>query len=220
MKLPRSFILTAVALFASLLVGAAFDLRAHATEEWPMPPHPLVDATEAEIADAALRHVNRMYPSEGEPALVVFVRRMTRDDLVAVDLAFGEACADPPPYALVVLHGNFNLRNMRGGIYSGGGERRSRAITYVMDLRAGAPTVMATGDRSRFQSILDHPDVFPAPTTNPATLPVCRPYGQIVPPISVSTPEPTANPYQVFPPLPDDAFQVYPPPNQSYPAPE
>lgn len=224
MKSLRPFVLRFVVVVA-LFVGAAYWQRIYFTEDIFMPPRSLVNATNAQIADVVLRRVMTTRPSEGIPAAVVFVRRVTLEDLAAIGLDPIKNCANPPPYALVILQGNFNLGIPRGGIrtYSpDAGVRRAYEIAYVVDLRAGTPVNIATSSHSMwFRNIVLHPWIFPAPTADPSTLSSCPAYDQIAPP-AIATPLGPFDPYEAYP-LPVSTSEGYPAPVQvqsAYPVPK
>ena len=163
--------------------------------------HTLVNAPMKDIEDAALKYTYARFQVLSEDVIIRLSRPVTKQELPLLGLPKIDFGGEDPPLALVVLMGNFDVRNLRR-MNVNDAPWRVKFIAYVFDLKAGLPTLTSvSADGSRFRDLLNDPSL-PMPMINDSQLEVDLqspepvspatklPYGSMAPPV----PNPTGAP--------------------------
>lgn len=185
-------------------------------------PRLSVDSTDEEVAQEAIRYTEERFPNEGDKVKVAYLQRIKLEELTGLGLPQTYDCViDPPPYVLVVLKGNFDIKNMRGMDKSK--TLRVKYVGYVYDLRAGAPRMeMTDPDGSRFfRRLLKDPSI-PEPKKPEQSLTPTGIPGQASPPCTGELRkygEPAVGPTVVIPPTNTPLPFEPPVAGPAYPAP-
>ena len=171
-------------LLGLLLLGIAAlnSMRADAQPAWGFERRSLVDATKAEIEQAALEWTLAKFQIlSGTPA-VLLSGAVTREQLPSLGLSPIDSPANFPPLYLVFIKGDFNVRNMPGTII-GNAPSPATYIVYVFDLIAGAPMLTETSlERGHLSKLLNDPPALPDKPLPGESDPNKLPYGSMAPP--------------------------------------
>src|SRR6266480_435962 len=172
-----------IALLGVIAVGALSTSqppnRAQPTNVVPTHPVPtyaipgeargLANASAEEVASNALAQtIRRVGIVSGQPE-VVLVRRVRGDELDALGILDSPLMltTEEPPLALVILRGDFDVRNMFPGFQHLENPRR-QYIGYLYDLWAGAPMGYFSSETgSEFREVLNDPSI---PDQRPASV--------------------------------------------------
>lgn len=129
----------------------------------------LVDATDDEIAAAAIDHTRtRFNVVSGTPKVRLVRRDVTADDFPGLGLPSIRFSAQDPPLALVILVGDFDISNLRGAGRNTCVYHRVRFIAYGYDLQAGVPALTSTSPLGgRFRIALKDPTLPDDPSATP-----------------------------------------------------
>ena len=176
-------------------VMAVFVMNVYAHQQGGT--HSLVNASMKDIEDAALKYTQTRFQVLSDNVTIPLARPVTKQELPLLGLPQIDFGGEDPPLALVVLKGEFDVRNLRRTI-ANGEAWRVRFIAYVFDLKAGLPTLtMVSADGSMFRDLLNDPSL-PTPRVdaiqigepeNGVELPVPiapatkLPYGAMEPPV-------------------------------------
>lgn len=139
-----------------LLIGVVLSQAVVGAQSGPFqPPHPLVNATSDEVAQAAKNYtVSNFKVVSGTPT-VLLTRSVTKEDLPKLGLSTIAFGGEDPPLMLVALKGDFDVQNMPGG---GSTPWRVGYIVYVFDLKAGMPALISVSRLGgRFRTLLNDP---------------------------------------------------------------
>ena len=114
----------------------------------------LGDATDADMEQAAIDFTNLRFNELSGSPKARLVRSVTVDDLPSLGLPRINFAAQDPPLKLVILEGDFDVSDMRGGPV----HKQVKYLAYVFDLRAGVPALIATSvNGGRFRDALSDP---------------------------------------------------------------
>ncbi|MBW4487255.1 MAG: hypothetical protein KME12_05645 [Trichocoleus desertorum ATA4-8-CV12] len=160
----------------------------------------LINASKQELEQVALNFLKvdnlQFKVLNGSPKVVLNLP-ITLPELEAIDLGFSPI-GEVPPLALVVIKGNFDATEFVPSVEDDGKLKpfKTQYIAYVVDLRAGVPTLTAAGLSGKyFRDVLNDPDIPDEPKTpigpetgQPETLPGPNiqslpklPYGSLIP---------------------------------------
>jgi len=176
-------------------VMAVFVMNAYAHQQGGT--HSLVNVSMKDIEDAALKYTHQRFLVLSDSVTIRFSRPVTKQELPLLGLPEIDFGGEDPPLALVVLMGEFDVRNLRS-FYVKDTPWYVKFIAYVFDLKAGMPTLtMVSADGSMFRDLLNDPSL-PTPRVdaiqigepeNGVELPVPiapatkLPYGAMEPPV-------------------------------------
>ncbi len=119
----------------------------------------MVNAPMQDVADAALKSTATRFQVLSEQIAVPLARAVTKEELPLLGLPEIDFGGEDPPLALVVLKGEFDVRNLRGGAASDT-PWEVKFIAYVFDLKAGVPTLtLVSPDGSIFRDLLNDPSL-------------------------------------------------------------
>jgi hypothetical protein len=139
----------------------------------PFKPHSLVSALPTEIGQAAIDHTLAQFSIMSGSPQVLLTRSITVKDLPSLGLPKINFAALEPPLMLVILKGDFDISNLPGGgnIPKSNWHWRVGYIAYVMDLKAGLPTLtMGSPQGGIFRKALNNPNLPDDLPANPAKL--------------------------------------------------
>jgi len=143
--------------------------------------HSLVNAPMEDVTDAALKYTQTRFQVLSKQITVPLARTVIKEDLPLSGLPQIDFGGEDPPLALVVLKGEFDVRNMGRGAASDT-PFKVKFIAYVFDLKAGIPTlILASVDGSMFRDLLNDPSL-PLPAVNQSG----RPEEGVEPPVPVA----------------------------------
>jgi hypothetical protein len=217
MKVLRSRIVLTLGLGVILIgVLASFAQARSRSSCQTYQPRSLVGASSKDVAQQAINYTCAFFYVYGSTE-VRQVRTVTDADLPSFGLPEIGFSGEEPPLMLVILQGDFDVRNMPGtrNIDPAKWHARVEYIAYVFDLRDGGPTLIKPSWRgSELQKLLNDPtlpqdspkseraDLSRAPTLIPGralpTSSVKPQYGTIAPGVLGPAYTPGSTP-QVFP---------------------
>jgi hypothetical protein len=168
--------------------------------------HSLVNASMQDVKEAALKYTQTRFQVLSEQVTVPLARTVIKEDLPLSGLPEDDFGGEDPPLALVVLKGEFDVRNLGRGAASDT-PFNVKFIAYVFDLKAGVPTlILASADGSMFRELLNDPSL-PLPEVNQSgrpkegvepPVPVAPahkiPYGAMEPPVATPSDAPPTEP--------------------------
>jgi hypothetical protein len=153
--------------------------------------HSLVNASMKDIEDAALKYTRSRFQALSKEVTIPLARYVTDQELPSLGISKMDFLGEDPPMALVVLKGEFDVRNLRH-INPENKPWRVRYIVYIFDLRAGMPCrVMVSPDGAGFRTLLNDP-----------SLPEGNIFGEnpfLEPEPGVASPEPVVAPDEKLP---------------------
>ena len=121
-------------------------------------PNSLRSASDDEIAQVAIRYTQIHFKVITGTPQVLTVRSVIRDDLAQLGLSDVHLGGTEPPLELVVLKGDFDVRNLDRSKMMRDYKKPWPAtyIVYVFDLNAGWPALTeVASNRDRFQTLFD-----------------------------------------------------------------
>ncbi len=125
--------------------------------------HSLVNASIEDVKKAALNYTRSRFQVMSKDITIPLARPVIKQELPNLGLPEIDFGGEDPPLALVVLKGEFDVRNMRH-LVSNNAPWRVKFILYVFDLKAGTPTLIGVStDGSMFRDLLNDPSL---PTYN------------------------------------------------------
>jgi hypothetical protein len=164
----------------------------------------MLNATPEEVGLFAKEHATNIYPSlDRVPPQVALVKKIIPDDITKLGLGFGEYYNPNVQYMLVILKGDFDLRNSLGTPRQATNWKwRVPYIAYIIDLERGAINTRLSSYGEKFRIALNDPNlpsdsVGVTPDTGPTSPPKSpiltgTPYWVNRPPYG--TPAPTVKP--------------------------
>lgn len=192
----RKIFLTGILVLGTM---AVFVINAYAHQQGGT--HSLVNAPMQDVEDAALKYTYARFQVLSANVIIRLSRPVTKQELPFLGFPKIDFGGEDPPLALVVLKGEFDVRNLRR-MNVNDTPWRVKFIAYVFDLKAGLPTLTSvSADGSRFRDLLNDPSL-PMPMINdsqpefnlqspePVSPATKLPYGAMAPPV----PNPTGSP--------------------------
>lgn len=120
--------------------------------------------------EKALEITSVLFPSITGTPEVLYSDSVTSADFPLLGLSQRNFNGGEPPLAYVLIRGDFDVSDFKGGM--GSGIDRARYIAYVFDMRAMAVTTTAISvDGVAFAGILGELGITPVPATEIAPLP-------------------------------------------------
>ncbi len=133
-------------------------------------PSSLIDALPQRVGQVAIDYTQARFKVLSGASNVVVVRKPTTNDFSALGFPTDEYEPQDNPLMLVVVKGDFEVSNMRGGANSKW-HRRVAYIAYLFDLRAGVPTLTQTSAKGGIlRELLNDPTLPDDPVANPEAL--------------------------------------------------
>jgi hypothetical protein len=159
----------------------------------------LVGASSNEVAQIALKYTNAQYKSLSGSPTVILTRSITTKELPSLGLPEVHFSNQEPPLMMVIVKGDFDVSNIRGGgeIPKSNWHWRVGYIAYLMDLNAGFPSgVFTSPTGGRFRKVLNDPNLPDEQPANPQLLKETNNRPKLVPlPQTPIVPETDKQPY-------------------------